>query len=48
MTGHQPPGKIVSDTVEETNTRAAAWLAKAIRRAVAAHGTCTMAVSGGH
>ena len=48
MTHHVSPELVVSGTVEETNSRAAAWLAQAIRTAVKDHGSCTMAVSGGH
>lgn len=38
----------VYDTVEQTDTEAAAWLGTAINDAVAARGCCAMAVSGGH
>ena len=47
MTTHRPPAVEVYDTVEQTDAKAAEWLAEAIRESVSARDCCAMAVSGG-
>ncbi len=48
MMSHGSPAMEVSNTIDETNAKAADWLAMAILESVDARGCCGMAVSGGH